>query len=331
MGITLLTFTMWNLNQTYPSSVFSFPTLTNCASDYVDVVAPFQDLALLKKILPATLAFIFIGIFDVSGVMFGLSALGDLMEDDGTIPGSLWAFLGSSVGSCVAACMGCTPIIITVECAAGIKEGGRTGLTAVTIGILFLLSLFFAPLFGSVPQEATAPVLILVGAMMMGESKNIDWENMASAIPAFLTIIMMPLTYSITNGIMFGLVSAACFYFTTGGFFADVKNYLNPTEEVFKGTGIGSDEEEQSLLYSPGGTQTSKTQRSRSNSGLSDAMASNELLARHPSFFNQSDNAKVASYENAVLEGKAPKTSPRLGGLVGGASPKLPGFGAVVN
>ena len=152
--------------------------------------------------------------------------LSGLIEDDGTIPNSLWGFLGSSAGTLVAAWLGSTPIIVTVECAAGIKEGGKTGLTAVVIGTYFLLSIFLAPLFGAVPEEATAPVLILVGALMMGESGKIDWESMDKALPAFLTIVMMPLTYSITNGMVFGLFMAFAFYITTGDAFQDVMNKI---------------------------------------------------------------------------------------------------------
>ena len=102
-------------------------------------------------------------------------------------------------------------------------------LTAVVIGLYFLASLFFAPLFASVPELATAPVLVLVGVMMMGESAKIPWESMKDALPAFLTIILMPLTYSITNGMIFGLLTAFCFYFTSG--------------QIFKDFGVGSSSE----------------------------------------------------------------------------------------
>ena len=136
--------------------------------------------------------------------MFGLATLGGLVEEDtGNIPGSIWVFFASAVGTCVAALLGSTPIICCIETASGIKEGGRTGLTACVIAFYFLLSLFLSPLFGSVPNEATAPVLILVGVMMMGESSKVEWHDMSKAMPAFLTAIMMPLTYSIPTGTWF--------------------------------------------------------------------------------------------------------------------------------
>jgi len=133
--------------------------------------------------------------------MFGLATLGGLIEEDtGNIPGNIWVFLASAAGTCVAAIFGSTPIICCIETASGIKEGGRTGLTACVIGFYFAISLFLSPLFEAVPNAATAPVLILVGVMMMGESAKIEWHDMSQALPAFLTAILMPLTYSITTG-----------------------------------------------------------------------------------------------------------------------------------
>ena len=183
-------------------------------------------------------------------------------------------------------------------------------MTAVTVGLLFLLSLFFAPLFGSVPQEATAPVLILVGAMMMGESKNIDWDSMASGIPAFLTIVMMPLTYSITNGIVFGLVSSFCFYFTTGEFIEDARALFRGRRgetEIF-------DEETASLVGGQGtGSSAGRTPDQRRGGSRGESFADNEILARRPSFFNATDSSKVEAYERWSKEvgNEKRKTTPR--------------------
>ena len=133
IGIVVLTTICWSINDTYPTQILEWPAMTLSPNEMVDFGA-IVDSTAIGVMLPAIAAFVFIGIFDVSGVMFGLSALANLSDDEGNIPGSLWAFLGSSVGTVVAAVMGCSPIIVTVECAAGIKEGGKTGLTAVTIG-----------------------------------------------------------------------------------------------------------------------------------------------------------------------------------------------------
>ena len=110
-----------------------WPKLQYGPSSYVDL-SILTDVKQLQVIIPAVSAFVFIGIFDVSGVMFGLAALSDLIENDGYIPGSLWGFIASGVGTVLAGGMGCSPIIVAVEGAAGIKEGGRTGLTAVVVG-----------------------------------------------------------------------------------------------------------------------------------------------------------------------------------------------------
>lgn len=160
-----------------------------------------------------------------------------------TIPGFLWGFLASGIGTMIAAWTGSTPIIVCVECASGVREGGRTGLTAVFIGIYFVMAIFLAPLFSAVPESATAPVLVLVGVMMMGESGKIPWENMNDALPAFLTIILMPLTYSITNGMIFGLLTGLVMYFTCGMFNSeppkDVPETIIDTHNTFYDTQNG--------------------------------------------------------------------------------------------
>lgn len=220
IGIATLTIIDWTLNSSWPSQVFQVPELH--ANNYFAPMLLF-DVDKLSIALPAITSFVLICVFDISGVIFGLATLGGIMKEDGEIPGSLWAFIASGMGTLLAALTGSTPIIVCVETAAGVKEGGRTGLTAVVTGLYFALSLFLAPLFASVPELATAPVLVLVGVMMMGESGKIHWERMNDALPAFLTIILMPLTYSITNGMIFGLLAAAGFYFTTGQFFKDAQ------------------------------------------------------------------------------------------------------------
>ena len=221
IGITFLTLVAWIMNQSWPTTIFEFPKYH--ANDYWVPFVVF-DIERISVFGPAIGAFVLICIFDISGVMFGLATLGNIIHPTtGEISGSIWAFIASAVGTMIAAWTGSTPIIVCVECASGVREGGRTGLTAIVIGMYFVLSIFLAPLFSAVPEIATAPVLVMVGVMMMGESAKIPWENMNDALPAFLTIILMPLTYSITNGMIFGLVTSAAFYFTTGQFFSDAK------------------------------------------------------------------------------------------------------------
>ncbi len=221
IAIAILTFTIWTMRDAWPDKVFQIPALPTVA--YWDPMVIF-DFEKASVLYPAVGAFVLICIFDISGVMFGLATLGGIIKNNGEIPGSQWAFVASSIGTIVAALTGSTPIIVCVECASGVREGGRTGLTAVVVGLYFSASIFLAPLFGTVPDVATAPVLVLVGVLMMGEASKISWENMSEALPAFLTIILMPLTYSITNGMIFGLLFAAAFYVTTGQLFADLRS-----------------------------------------------------------------------------------------------------------
>jgi AGZA family xanthine/uracil permease-like MFS transporter len=247
IAIAVLTVVDWAIHDAWPTQIFQVPVFHS--NDYWQPSVLF-DLDKASVLYPAVGAFVLICIFDISGVMFGLATLGGIIKEDGEIPGSMWAFIASGAGTLLAAWTGSTPIIVCVETASGVREGGRTGLTAVVIGLYFAASLFLAPLFSSVPDMATAPVLVMVGVMMMGESAKINWERMNDALPckshqtaqhcpvhpcpltvvdaltcftAFLTIILMPLTYSITNGMIFGLLMAGGFYFTTGQFLTDAK------------------------------------------------------------------------------------------------------------
>ena len=127
-----------------------------------------------------------------------------MVNPDGTIPGLKKAFLVDAVATTAGAAMGTSTVTTFVESAAGVEEGGRTGLTAFTTGICFLVAMFFAPFFLAIPAAATAPVLVLVGLMMMASVTKIDFLDYTEAIPAFICIIMMPLTYSISEGIVLG-------------------------------------------------------------------------------------------------------------------------------
>mmetsp|Transcript_15735 Transcript_15735/g.30401 ORF Transcript_15735/g.30401 Transcript_15735/m.30401 type:complete len:505 (+) Transcript_15735:250-1764(+) len=223
VGIMLITVIMWAIRNEWPEHILKFPMEQSPAykeATRLDLVA--DDVGTYT---PGILAFLLVGVFDVSGVMFGLAHLAGLHheEDNGhvTVPKSEWVFFAAGFATMVAAVLGCSPIIVHIESAAGIKEGGRTGLTACVIGCWFLLSLFFAPLLGSIPQEATAPVVILIGASMMGQASEIDWKQMRIAVPAFLTLSIMPFTFSIPNGIAFGLVSNVILHFTCRKWFAD--------------------------------------------------------------------------------------------------------------
>ena len=136
-----------------------------------------------------------------------MGRLAGFVDEQGRLPRANRAFTADAVGTSVGALLGTSTVTSYVESATGVEEGGRTGLTAVTVAVLFCLALFLTPVFIAVPAVATAPALIVVGALMMRGAKDLDWRRADQAIPAFLTLAIMPLTFSIAHGITFGIVS----------------------------------------------------------------------------------------------------------------------------
>jgi AGZA family xanthine/uracil permease-like MFS transporter len=147
-----------------------------------------------------------VNLFDTVGTLIGCCSAGGLLKD-GKIPNAKKALLSDAIATTSAGILGTSVISAYIESAAGIASGGRTGLTSFTVAVMFLLSLFFAPLFVMIPAAATSPALIIVGLLMMREVKHIDFTDITNALPAFLAIIMMPFTYSIAEGISFGMIS----------------------------------------------------------------------------------------------------------------------------
>lgn len=152
-------------------------------------------------------AFLFVDMFDTLGTLIGCASKADMLDKDGKLPGIKGALLADAVGTTVGACLGTSTVTTFVESASGIAEGGRTGLTSITAGLLFLLSLFFSPIFLTIPSFATAPALVMVGFLMMQQVAKIAWNNMMEAIPAFICIFAMAFMYSISEGICFGIIS----------------------------------------------------------------------------------------------------------------------------
>ncbi len=151
--------------------------------------------------------FLFVDIFDTIGTLVGVTTQAGLITKDGEIPKVKQALLADAIGTVAGAALGTSTVTSYVESASGIAEGGRTGLTSLTTGLLFGAALFLSPLFLLVPGAATAPALILVGLFMLSPVKELDLSDFTEAIPAFLTIIMMPLSYSIAEGLVFGILS----------------------------------------------------------------------------------------------------------------------------
>lgn len=161
-------------------------------------------------------AFLFVDLFDTLGTLIGVASKADMLDENGRLPRIKGALMADAVATSVGAVLGTSTTTTYVESASGVTEGGRTGLTAMTTGMLFLLAVIFSPLFLTIPSFATAPALIIVGFYMLGAVAKIDFDDLSDAIPAFLTIVAMPLAYSISEGIAIGVISWTLLNLITG-------------------------------------------------------------------------------------------------------------------
>ena len=180
---------------------FSLPDLSHLAVGELDIMG-----ALNMGIWTVVFTFTFVELFDTFGTLVGTANKAGLIDKDGNSPLIGKAMLVDAVGVSFGAFMGTSTVTAYVESAAGISEGGRTGLTAVTTGVLFLLALLISPIAGMIPDAATAPALIIVGLLMASSVLDIDFNDFTEGFPAFITFVLMPFTYSIANGIAGGIV-----------------------------------------------------------------------------------------------------------------------------
>lgn len=162
--------------------------------------------------------FLFIDMFDTIGTVVGVSVKSGMVDKDGNVDGINKVLMADAVATVAGAMCGTSTTTTYIESASGVSEGGRTGLTSFVIAICFAAALFFSPLFLAIPAAATGPVLFIVGVMMAAPVKSIDWEDYADAIPAFVTMLLMPLTYSISDGIMLGMITYVVLNALTGKF-----------------------------------------------------------------------------------------------------------------
>ncbi|MFP4661427.1 MAG: NCS2 family permease [Halanaerobiales bacterium] len=176
-------------------------------SDFNEVFLKLDILGALKlTFLPALLTFLIVDMFDTAGTLVGVSQQAGYLDEEGNLPKAGNALLADAIGTAGGALFGTSTVTTYIESASGVAEGGRTGLTGIVVSILFLLTLIFTPLFRLIPIAAAAPALVVVGVMMLTNITKIEWDDFSEALPAFLTIIMMPLTYSISEGIAFGFI-----------------------------------------------------------------------------------------------------------------------------
>ncbi len=185
-----------------PSGIISAPASVAPTLFKMD----FSAIASLNFVV-VVFAFLFVDIFDTLGTLIGCATKANMLDKEGKLPGIKGALMADAVGTTVGACLGTSTITTFVESSSGIAEGGRTGLTSIVSGLLFILALFFSPVFLAIPSFATAPALIVVGFFMMQSVAKINWSDMLEAIPAFICIFAMPFMYSISEGISFGVIS----------------------------------------------------------------------------------------------------------------------------
>ena len=199
---------------TLPTKVVSLPDSLS------PIFCKFEWGSILSwDMLAVVFTFLFIDMFDTMGTIIGVhQGAGLINKGNDEIEGVEKMFLADSIATICGACFGTSTTTTYVESASGVGEGGRTGLTAFSVAIFFALALFLSPIFLAIPGAATAPALIIVGVMMMPSIKTIHWEDYCKAIPAFVTIIMMPLAYSISDGILLGVISYVLCHAVAGKF-----------------------------------------------------------------------------------------------------------------
>ncbi len=185
-----------------PTAIVSAPAPLTPTLFKIDISSIFS-----VNFLVIMFAFLFVDMFDTLGTLIGCAAKADLLDEEGHLPGIRGALFSDAVGTMIGALMGTSTVTTFVESASGIAEGGRTGLTAIAAGLLFLVSLFFSPLFLTIPSFATAPALVMVGYLMMQSVGKIKWDNLLDSIPAFICMSSMGFMYSISEGISFGIIS----------------------------------------------------------------------------------------------------------------------------
>lgn len=191
--------TLGNTNYRYFAKIMDFHTIKSTAG-----VISFTNFN-RREVWVALMTLLYVDILATTGTLYTLAEIAGFINERGSFEGEYLAYMIDAGSTIVGSTLGASPIATYVESMAGIREGGRTGLTAVIVGFYFLLSLFFTPLLTSVPPWAIGPSLVMVGVMMMKVVKDIDWENIKVAVPSFATMLLMPLTYSIANGIIAGI------------------------------------------------------------------------------------------------------------------------------
>ena len=190
------------------AAITSFNGVVSAPDSIAPIFCKFEWGSILSlDMLAVVFTFLFIDMFDTMGTLIGVSQKAGMVDEKGNVDGIDKMFMADSIATVAGACFGTSTTTTYVESASGVGAGGRTGLTAFTAAICFALALFLSPLFLAIPSAATAPALVIVGVMMMTPIVKIDWEDFSESIPAFICVLLMPVAYSISDGILLGVIS----------------------------------------------------------------------------------------------------------------------------
>ncbi len=191
-----------------PLGVTEFKGIVSAPDSIAPIFCQFEfDQIFSVDMLVVVFTFFFIDMFDTVGTLVGVCTKARMVDENGNIYRVKQAFMADSIATTFGAMLGTSTTTTYVESAAGVAQGGRSGLTALVVGCCFVIAMFFSPLFLSIPSAATAPALIIVGLLMAEQIKNVNFDDFSESIPAFVCMIMMPLTYSISNGILIGMIT----------------------------------------------------------------------------------------------------------------------------
>ena len=202
-----------------PLGVTEFQGVISTPESISPIFCKFEfDKIFTLDMLVVVFTFLFIDMFDTVGTLVGVCTKANMVDEKGNINRIKHAFMADSIATTAGAMLGTSTTTTYVESAAGVAQGGRSGLTAFAVGCCFVIALFFSPLFLSIPSAATAPALVIVGLLMMEPIVKIPFDNFSESIPAFICILMMPLSYSISNGILLGMISYVLMNLICGNF-----------------------------------------------------------------------------------------------------------------
>lgn len=200
-----------------PLGITNFTSIISTPPSLAPIFCQFEWSGMLSiDMVICVLTLLFIDMFDTIGTLIGVSNRAGMVDEHGNILRLKDAFMADAIGTTLGAVLGTSTVSTYVESASGVDVGGRSGLTSFTSAICFVLALFLAPLFLTIPSQATAPALVLVGVMMMHDIRKIDFQNYLTAVPCFICIAFMPLTYSISDGILMGLISWVLIHVCSG-------------------------------------------------------------------------------------------------------------------